>query len=97
LKNSHEDPVEAVGASFRPLSKLEQATYQLSKGIVIERTGKSPFARLGIKSGFIITSIDRNPNVTMEQIKQLDKRKGKVIIEGFYPQDSRTYYFVLVL
>lgn len=97
LKNSHEDLVEAVGASFRPLTKLEQATYQLSKGIVIERTGKSPFARLGIKSGFIITSIDRNPNVTMEQIKQLDKRKGKVIIEGFYPQDNRTYYFVLVL
>ncbi len=97
LKHNVGDFVEALGGVFRDITDKEKQQYGIAKGVVVEKTGKSPFARLGIKNGFIITSIDKKVNVNVKDIKDLENKKGKVIIEGFYPQDTRTYYFVLVL
>lgn len=97
LKEDIGELTEALSGSFREITESEKQQYGIAKGIVIEKVGKSPFARLGIRNGFIITSIDKKANVSINDIKNLEKRKGKVIIEGFYPNDGRTYYFVLVL
>lgn len=96
-RNDTEAAEQILGGSFREVNDKEKQQYGISKGIVIEKVGKSPFARLGIKNGFIITSIDKKVNISIEDIRQLEKKKGKLIVEGFYPNDSRTYYFVLVL
>ena len=95
--NDTEAAEQILSGSFREVNDKEKQQYGISKGIVIEKVGKSPFARLGIKNGFIITSIDKKVNISIEDIRQLEKKKGKLIVEGFYPNDSRTYYFVLVL
>lgn len=97
IRNDTEAAEQILSGSFREVNDKEKQQYGISKGIVIEKVGKSPFARLGIKNGFIITSIDKKVNISIEDIRQLEKRKGKLIVEGFYPNDSRTYYFVLVL
>ncbi|MBS7313667.1 MAG: trypsin-like peptidase domain-containing protein [Bacteroidales bacterium] len=97
IRNDTEAAEQILGGSFREVNDKEKQQYGISKGIVIEKAGKSPFARLGIKNGFIITSIDKKVNISIEDIRQLEKKKGKLIVEGFYPNDSRTYYFVLVL
>lgn len=97
IRNDTEATEQILGGSFREVNEKEKQQYGISKGVVIEKAGKSPFARLGIKNGFIITSIDKKVNISIEDIRQLEKKKGKLIIEGFYPNDSRTYYFVLVL
>ena len=97
MRNDTEAAEQILGGSFREVNDKEKQQYGISKGIVIEKVGKSPFARLGIKNGFIITSIDKKVNISIEDIRQLEKKKGKLIVEGFYPNDSRTYYFVLVL
>lgn len=97
IRNDTEAAEQILGGSFREVNDKEKQQYGISKGIVIEKVGKSPFARLGIKNGFIITSIDKKVNISIEDIRQLEKKKGKLIVEGFYPNDSRTYYFVLVL
>ena len=97
LKEDIGELTEVLNGSFREITESEKQQYGIAKGIVIEKVGKSPFARLGIRNGFIITSIDKKANVSINDIKNLEKRKGKVIIEGFYPNDGRTYYFVLVL
>ncbi len=97
LKHNVGDFVEALGGVFRDITDKEKQQYGIAKGFVVEKTGNRPFARLGIKNGFIITSIDKKVNVNAKDIKDLENKKGKVIIEGFYPQDTRTYYFVLVL
>lgn len=96
-RNDTEAAEQILSGSFREVNDKEKQQYGISKGIVIEKVGKSPFARLGIKNGFIITSIDKKVNISIEDIRQLEKKKGKLIVEGFYPNDSRTYYFVLVL
>lgn len=97
IRNDTEATEQILGGSFREVNDKEKQQYGISKGVVIEKAGKSPFARLGIKNGFIITSIDKKVNISIEDIRQLEKKKGKLIVEGFYPNDSRTYYFVLVL
>lgn len=97
IRNDTEAAEQILSGSFREVNDKEKQQYGISKGIVIEKVGKSPFARLGIKNGFIITSIDKKVNISIEDIRQLEKKKGKLIVEGFYPNDSRTYYFVLVL
>lgn len=97
MRNDTEAAEQILSGSFREVNDKEKQQYGISKGIVIEKVGKSPFARLGIKNGFIITSIDKKVNISIEDIRQLEKKKGKLIVEGFYPNDSRTYYFVLVL
>lgn len=97
IRNDTEAAEQILSGSFREVNDKEKHQYGISKGIVIEKVGKSPFARLGIKNGFIITSIDKKVNISIEDIRQLEKKKGKLIVEGFYPNDSRTYYFVLVL
>lgn len=97
IRNDTEAVEQILSGSFREVNDKEKQQYGISKGIVIEKVGKSPFARLGIKNGFIITSIDKKVNISIEDIRQLEKKKGKLIVEGFYPNDSRTYYFVLVL
>ena len=97
IRNDTEAAEQILSGSFREVNDKEKQQYGISKGIVIEKVGKSPFARLGIKNGFVITSIDKKVNISIEDIRQLEKKKGKLIVEGFYPNDSRTYYFVLVL
>ncbi len=97
IRNDTEATEQILGGSFREVNEKEKQQYGISKGVVVEKAGKSPFARLGIKNGFIITSIDKKVNISIEDIRQLEKKKGKLIVEGFYPNDSRTYYFVLVL
>ena len=97
MRNDTEAAEQILNGSFREVNDKEKQQYGISKGIVIEKVGKSPFARLGIKNGFIITSIDKKVNISIEDIRQLEKKKGNLIVEGFYPNDSRTYYFVLVL
>ena len=97
IRNDTEAAEQILSGSFREVNDKEKQQYGISKGIVIEKVGKSPFARLGIKNGFIITSIDKKVNISIEDIRQLEKKEGKLIVEGFYPNDSRTYYFVLVL
>lgn len=97
MKNQVGETTEALGGTFREITDSEKQQYGIAKGVVVEKVGKSPFARLGIRNGFIITSIDKKVNISVKDIQGLEKQKGKVVIEGFYPSDSRTYYFVLVL
>lgn len=97
LKADAEELTEALSGSFREITESEKQQYGIAKGIVVEKVGKSPFARLGIRNGFVITSIDKKTNIGTDDIKALENRKGKVIIEGFYPDDNRTYYYVIVL
>ena len=71
IRNDTEAAEQILNGSFREVNDKEKQQYGISKGIVIEKVGKSPFARLGIKNGFIITSIDKKVNISIEDIRQL--------------------------
>ncbi len=97
MKHDVSNLTEALGGVFRDISDKEKSEYGISKGIVVEKVASSPLARLGIEDGFVITAIDKRVNISVKDIKALENHRGKVVIEGFYPNQGRTYYFVLVL
>ena len=97
IKKKIGDVAEVIGGSFRELNEEEKHLYGIANGVVVDKVGTSPFARLGIRNGFVITSIDKKDSISMSDLMALENKKGKIIIEGFYPNDGRTYYFVLVL
>ena len=86
----------AYGVSLREINDKEKQEYQLSKGLVVTKSTKGTLAQQ-LKKGFIITAIDGNVNLTIKDAQALSKKKGKITIEGFYPQSNRSCYFVLVL
>lgn len=97
IKNESKQVVNLLGGSFRELNEKEKQRYGISNGIVVDKVGSSPFARLGIENGFVIIAIDKKSPVSMSELKALENKKGTIMIEGFYPNDGRTYYFVMVL
>ena len=97
IKEEEKNIITSLNAQMRELTAKEKKDYNVNNGFVLEKLNNSPFARLGIKKGFIITGIDRQANISIDDIKNLSTRKGKIVLEGFYPNDYRTFYFVLVL
>ncbi|MFV0501101.1 MAG: trypsin-like peptidase domain-containing protein [Bacteroidales bacterium] len=88
---------ESLGAEFRELTSKERNQYKIKTAVVVENTKNSVFANIGIRNGFIITSIDKTPISKLKDLDLLKTKKGKVVIEGFYPNDFRTFYYVIML
>lgn len=88
---------ESLGAEFRELTSKERNQYKIKTAVVVENTKNSVFANIGIRNGFIITSIDKMPISKLKDLDLLKTKKGKVVIEGFYPNDFRTFYYVIML
>lgn len=89
--------MDCLGAKIREITDNERREYRLARGLVVVKVGKGKLASQGMKDGFIITAIDNNANITLEDAMQLNNRKGQVLVEGFYPNNGQSYYFVLVL
>ncbi|RNI33038.1 Do family serine endopeptidase [Rufibacter immobilis] len=84
------------GARFEAASKQELNKLEITGGVKISGVEKSNFAETGMKDGFIITSIDRNPTATPQDVDKILKstRRGGLLIEGVYPDGRRAYYAI---
>jgi Do/DeqQ family serine protease len=82
------------GAKFEAASKQELNKLDITGGVKISDIDESAFAETGMKDGFIITSIDRNPTNTPQDVDKVLKgaRRGGLLIEGVYPDGRRAYY-----
>jgi S1-C subfamily serine protease len=89
VKNS----ISALGAVFEEISKDDLNNLKLNNGVKIKRLNSGKLSQIGIKEGFIITSIDKKKVNTINDISDLlENKTGTVIIEGFYPNGARAYY-----
>jgi len=65
----------------------------ITNGLRVSKLEAGKLRNAGIREGFIITTIDKNPVSTPEELKEvLDNKKGGILIEGVYPNGSRAYY-----
>ncbi|MCS6821787.1 MAG: trypsin-like peptidase domain-containing protein [Microscillaceae bacterium] len=85
---------EFLGAELEPLSKIERERYSLNRGVRIGRIRGGIFGRManhfGLREGFIITSINRNPVSTPTEVEEAFRNsEGNYIIEGIHPNGSR--------
>ena len=85
--------MSALGAVFEEISNDDLNKLKLNNGVKIKRLNPGKLAQIGIKEGFIITSIDKKKVNTINDISDLlENKTGNVLIEGFYPNGARAYY-----
>lgn len=88
-----DDMVSMLGATFEPISDREKRTLGLENGLKVVSVKSGKFMKVGVKEGFIITSVNKRPVVSVKDITDILKdTEGGVIIEGVYGDGSRSYY-----
>jgi hypothetical protein len=88
---------EMFGAKFCIPTKDQLTKMNLKYGIEVIQTNNSFLSKLGIRNGFVITTIANQPAKHKDDLERLKNIKGKVIIEGYYKNNSRKYYYMLEL
>ena len=82
-----------MGASFESVSEKEKNRLRIQHGVKIIRLQTGKLASSGMREGFIITSVDKRPVDSIEDlISYLDSKKGGVLIEGVYENGVKGYY-----
>lgn len=89
--------VKAHGATLRELTSEEKAQYQMNNGLVVTKIEKGALMNVGIRKGFVISSLDGNYNLNLQSAKKFANKKGQTQIEGFYPNSNRNYSYITVL
>jgi Do/DeqQ family serine protease len=92
-KDDPADAVQSLGATFETLAGEDMKRLNINNGLKISKLDNGKLKSAGIREGFVITSIDKKPVSSPEQLKDvLENKKGGVLIEGVYPNGMRAYY-----
>jgi serine protease Do len=88
-----DDKIIIHGATFQRASADELKRFDIEDGFKIIRLENGLLKNAGIREGFIVVAIDRQPVHSNQDLKEaLTSRKGGVLIEGVYPNGLRAYY-----
>ena len=84
---------KALGAKFQTAKPEDLKRLRINYGVKVVELTTGKLKAVGIKQGFIITSINRQPVKTAEEVEiLLSQIKGNCIIEGVYPNGMYAYY-----
>ena len=87
------DVIDALGASFEPLTEREKQSLGIESGIRVKSVKEGKFMKLGIKEGFILTMVNKKPVSSVKDITSiLNESEGGVIIEGVDRKGSAAYF-----
>jgi Do/DeqQ family serine protease len=88
-----QDSIEVEGATFGPLDQAIKQKLGLKAGVQIKVIKPGKWQQAGIKKGFIVVAIDKEPTETLDQLATiLNSKKGGILIEGIYPNGTKAYY-----
>ncbi|MCL4112306.1 UNVERIFIED_CONTAM: hypothetical protein GTU68_015036 [Idotea baltica] len=93
------DVESALGVQFETLTERDASSYEVSQGVKITGISSGKIAeKTGIREGFVITKINRQPVKSAEQLtRALKAEKGGVMLEGVYPGSSEIEYYAFGL
>ncbi len=85
---------DMLGATLEAVAEEEKKKLGINNGVKVSSLGRGKLRDAGVREGFIITHVDREPVAsTSELSEKLRKREGEgVLIEGVYPNGLRAYY-----
>lgn len=87
------DVLEILGASFEELSDREKQSLGINKGLRVKSVNEGKFRNVGIREGFVLTSVNKKPVDSVNDIASILKQsEGGVIIEGLDRNGSKSYY-----
>ncbi|MCF6365806.1 MAG: Do family serine endopeptidase [Bacteroidales bacterium] len=100
LKNSlgttdvvNKNIIDVLGASFTEISDSQKKDLNIESGVVVTDLQAGKLMRAGVKEGFIITHINRDPVDSPKEIEDILKNiHGGVYIQGIYPNGEIAYY-----
>lgn len=85
--------VAELGASLAPVSDDEKQKLNLRGGAKVAQLGDGALKDIGVRKGFIITTIDHQKVNSPKDVKDmLQDKTGGVLVEGVYPNGMRAYY-----
>jgi Do/DeqQ family serine protease len=87
--------LKELGIELEPVSKSEAQKMGVSAGLKVTKlyAGKLR-GKTGMKEGFIITKVNRQPVKTVEEFVQiLQAENGGVLVEGVYPDSKEVFYY----
>jgi S1-C subfamily serine protease len=89
---NHQEFFDKMGANFRPLTQAQKDQHHVKSGVMVTSvTQGGMFDELGVVSGSIITSVNKTPVNSIEDIdKALDasNRRGVLVLSGINPDGS---------
>lgn len=85
--------IEALGATFEQLNSTDKRRLGVSNGVRVIDLQPGKFMKVGIKKGFVVTSVNKKPVDSVKDISDILRGvDGGVIIEGVYNDGSKSYY-----
>lgn len=88
-----EEITEVLGATFQPVSEKEKRALGIKSGVRVVSLKSGKFAQVGIKEGFIITSVNKTAVNSVKEVAEIIKNtEGGVIIEGVDKSGAKSYY-----
>ncbi len=88
--------MEVEGATFEPLDDATKQKLGIKGGVQIKALKSGKWQQLGIKKGFILLSIDKEPIETLDHLATiLNSKKGGILLEGIYRHDGKNLYYGL--
>jgi serine protease Do len=95
ISRKDQKEITRLGATFEQATQDELSRLGLEYGVQVKALRRGELMNKGIREGFIITHIDKTPIETTQDIeKQLEGKRGGVLIEGVYPNGKRSYYAI---
>jgi serine protease Do len=88
IKKPVTEKVELVslGTTFEAVDQEMLSKYKAENGVRVAKLNGGKLAGVGIKEGFIITTINKKKMSTIKDVQNsLEGKSGSILIEGFYP------------
>jgi len=85
--------IQRLGAAFEPVPASELKRLGIENGVRVTSLQPGKFMKVGIRKGFIVTSVNKKPVSSVNDISDILRGvDGGVIIEGVYNDGSKSYY-----
>lgn len=88
-----DDLIEVLGARFEPLSDQDKRALGVRNGVKVVSLKPGKLMKVGIKEGFVLTSVNKRPVNNVKDITEILKNsEGGVIIEGVDEKGVKSYF-----
>ena len=84
-----------LGAKFEDISQSDKQKLGISSGVKVKDVGQGKLKSIGVRNGFIITEVNDRPInsvIDIQPILNSVKPKGRILLNGVYPNGQVTYY-----
>ncbi len=93
LAFTKDDQIIIHGATFQHINDSEKHRYGIDDGFKIVHLDNGLLRNSGIREGFIVVAVDKQPIHSTQDLKEaFTSKRGGVLIEGVYPNGMRAYY-----